>query len=78
MDTRKHVELEPTVEGERWDQVSMRAYGTPYRAEDLIRANPGVAITPMLPGGLRLLAPVVEEVEVGGVLGGDSLPPWKR
>jgi phage tail protein X len=64
-----------TVEGERWDQLAARYYGSPYAYEQIINANPGVPIGPRLPGGVELLIPVVEVVTA---VAADELPPWKR
>lgn len=61
-----------TVEGDRWDLIAYRHYGDPWAFEGILRANPDIPIRPRLPGGLRVLVPVVD-VETRT----DSLPPWK-
>lgn len=65
-----------TLEGERWDTVAYKAYGDPTAIEDIIDANPDVAITARLEAGIRLQIPVKDTlaVEVDTTL----LPPWKR
>lgn len=63
-----------TREGERWDQVSMRHYGTAYGYERIIVANPTVPIAPTLPGGIRLAIPVIARSSTDS----QQLPPWKR
>lgn len=63
-----------TSEGERWDQLSWKYYGTPFEYERIIAANPTVPITPILPGGITLLIPVIEN---DASMTGEELPPWK-
>lgn len=64
-----------TKEGERWDSIAYKAYGDANDINRIIEANPTVPITATLPGGIRLLVPIVETVavEVDETL----LPPWK-
>lgn len=64
-----------TTEGERWDSIAWRYYGDAHAYERIIQANPGVAITPVLPGGLTLAIPIVEQDDVAD---SEELPPWKR
>jgi len=64
-----------TQEGERWDGIAHRYYGNACLFTSIIEANPEVAIVPTLPGGLRLLVPVLDLEETVPVPG---LPPWKR
>jgi phage tail protein X len=71
---REHV----TIEGERWDQISLRHYGEPFRYEPIIVANPEVAIVPILPSGLVLRIPLLDEAAESDVLDAADLPPWKR
>lgn len=63
-----------TGPADRWDLLAWRYYGDPHAYEAIIRANPGVPISPILPSGLRLvipLRPVDDTIRHG-------LPPWKR
>ncbi|TCP09235.1 phage tail protein X [Crenobacter luteus] len=64
-----------TSDGERWDQIAYRYYGDPYAYIRIIEANPGVPITPRLPGGLQLSIPLIEELDTADT---EELPPWKR
>lgn len=66
-----------TVEGERWDQIADRYYGAPLGYEAIVRANPAVAITTLLPSGLVLRIPLLRDEDVELLLEED-LPPWKR
>ena len=71
MEYLEHV----TSEGERWDTLAWRYYGDPNRYEPIIVANPGVAITPVLPSGIRLAIPLLEVSEAQPA---EDLPPWRR
>lgn len=71
MEYLEHV----TSEGERWDQIADRYYGDPYLMEPIIAANPYVAITPLLPAGLQLAIPLLEDTEL---VAPEDMPPWKR
>lgn len=64
-----------TVDGDRWDLISYKFYGTPYLYEKIVVANPKVPIVPVLPGGLRLVIPEIDRIEI---LISEELPPWKR
>lgn len=63
-----------TTDGERWDQLAWEYYGDSHAYERIIAANPTVPITPVLPGGITLLIPIVEDSEI---ITGEELPPWK-
>lgn len=65
-----------TSEGERWDNVAQAAYGDSSNTEDIIKANPRVAIDVVFKAGVRLLIPIVEVKKDGTDV--NSLPPWKR
>lgn len=62
-----------TTEGERWDQLAYRYYGSAYRYEPIIRANPHVPLTAVLPAGLELRIPLLDVESVT-----EDLPPWMR
>ncbi|VVD98219.1 hypothetical protein PCO31110_01999 [Pandoraea communis] len=62
-----------TTEGERWDQLANRYYGDPLAYEAIVAANPHVLLAPMLPSGLRLSIPVIEQTDLS-----EDLPPWMR
>ncbi|EKO1025413.1 tail protein X, partial [Salmonella enterica subsp. enterica] len=48
-------------------------YADPMGYGRIVLANPHVAVTPVLPGGLRLAIPVIDAVDVT-----EELPPWLR
>lgn len=66
-----------TIEGDRWDLIAWRAYGDVNAQERIIRANPDIPIRSRLPGGLRVLVPVISRAEAG-LTDESTLPPWRR
>lgn len=64
-----------TKDGDRWDALAWEYYGDPLAYEGIIAANPSIAILPVLPSGLKVLIPVIEEAETDTT---EGLPPWKR
>lgn len=62
-----------TTEGERWDQLAARYYADALQYERIVAANPHVRLLPVLPSGLALSIPVIEQQEVS-----EELPPWLR
>lgn len=74
MDDHTAIFLEHiTTEGERWDSLAWRYYADPMGFGRIILANPHVAVTSILPGGLRLAIPVIEDSETT-----QELAPWLR
>lgn len=65
-----------TQDGERWDSLAFLYYGDPLAYERIIVANPYVPVDPVLPAGLELRIPVLEDAEAEPVLGA-GVPPWK-
>jgi len=63
-----------TVQGERWDHLAMRYYGDPTAYARIVRANPELAITPMLPVGSTVRIPIVTAPTVDTT----DLPPWRQ
>lgn len=62
-----------TVQGDTWDIVSKKMYGTEFRTDVLMKANPDHADVIMFSSGEQLIVPEVDDVEQF-----ESLPPWKR
>ncbi|MDG9783714.1 tail protein X [Metapseudomonas otitidis] len=62
-----------TTEGERWDQLAYRYYGSAYRYDPIVRANPHVPLTLALPAGLELRIPLLDVTAAK-----QDLPPWMR
>ncbi len=70
-DAIRHV----TTEGERWDLLAYAYYGDPTGYERIMAANPGVRLHPILPSGIVLVIPTIEQSEPRTT---EDLPPWKR
>lgn len=69
-----------TRQGDRWDTISQRCYGSPYLYEQIIAANQAVPIRPVLDEGIELAIPLIERagtIDPAGVAP-ERLPPWKR
>ena len=63
-----------TKDNDRWDLISHHFYNTPTLYEAIIKANPSVEITPILPAGVKLKIPILDESETIKF----ELPPWKK
>ena len=62
-----------TKDGDRWDLIAYDFYANSTLYEPIITANPDIPITPILPSGLKLKIPVIDdsnEIEF-------ILPPWR-
>lgn len=64
-----------TKDNERWDNVAFSAYGDATLSELIIKANPGVKITEVLPPGITLNVPIIDGITIG--MNSELLPPWK-
>ena len=63
-----------TQQGDTWDIISKRHYGSELRINELIEANPDYRKTVIFPAGIALQTPeVAEDINADA-----SLPPWKR
>lgn len=65
-----------TQEGERWDSISFKMYGTVNEVPSIIEANSQIPITARLTGGLVLEIPVLDDNNVA--IDSSLLPPWKQ
>lgn len=64
-----------TSEGDRWDNLAYRYYGSPYAYGIMVEANPAELMRlPILPSGIAIKIPVVKEASIKP----QNLPPWKR
>lgn len=61
-----------TIQGDMWDIISYRVYGTEMYIDKLIKANPEHVKTVIFDAGIKLNVPDVE------IPSSDTLPPWKR
>jgi phage tail protein X len=65
-----------TLQGERWDLISYKMYGSMTGISTLIEANPNVPIDPVIPDGTILIVPIIEDTELNIIT--TNLPPWKK
>ena len=63
-----------TKDNDRWDLISQHFYNTPILYEEIIKANPSIKITPILPSGIKLKIPILDQSETIKF----ELPPWKK
>lgn len=63
-------------EGERWDTISWKAYGTVNKIPEIVAANPLIPINDRLTGGTILNLPVLPTVDTK--ISQELLPPWKK
>ena len=64
-----------TLDGDRWDQIATLYYGDASRISPLAEANEHLRLQPVLPGGLPVRVPILED---DNNLLPEELPPWKR
>ena len=62
-----------TIQGDTWDLLSYRIYGSAAFMDRLIEANPAHRRKAILPGGLFINAPEIDTAKTN-----DAIPPWKR
>lgn len=62
-----------TQQGDMWDTISLRAYGSTAFADDLITANPEHRKTVVFPAGVEIKTPEIDTTQTAS-----NLPPWKR
>lgn len=62
-----------TIQGDKWDSIALRAYGSTSYIGDLMEANASLAGTYIFPAGVKIVLPELAETK-----GSEKLPPWKR
>lgn len=63
-------------DGERWDQLAMRAYGDANLMTKIIAANPELGISDRLKGGTVIIIPILPSQP--DTTNTALVPPWKR
>ena len=63
-----------TKPGDRWDLLAYKYYGDASQTGEIYAANPDVALDKILPQGLTILIPILDDVQVDTSL----IPPWER
>ncbi len=61
-----------TIQGETWDQISVRVYGREVDMHHLIEANPAYTDTMFFASGVVLAVPAIPKAQVVEV------PQWKQ
>lgn len=59
-----------TIQGDTWDIVSLRVYGTEMNVDKLIEANTAYRELVFFPANIELTAPEISQTT--------NLPPWRR
>lgn len=63
-----------TKQGDMWDLISYRVYGTEKYVKTLLEANPAYRTIAVFPAGITLSCPDVSSTTSTSSI----LPPWKR
>lgn len=63
-----------TKDSDRWDLIAYEFYSDATLYESIIKANPDIPITPILPAGLKLRIPALDQQNTIEF----ELPPWKK
>ena len=61
-----------TMQGDMWDLISYRVYGTEKHVKVLLEANQAYRDVVVFPAGVELVCPEILTA------GSSALPPWKR
>ncbi|WP_302357371.1 tail protein X [uncultured Megasphaera sp.] len=61
-----------TIQGDMWDLISYRVYGTERHVKDLLEANQAYRDVVVFPAGVQIVCPEISTA------GSSVLPPWKR
>ncbi|MDD3236804.1 MAG: tail protein X [Candidatus Gastranaerophilales bacterium] len=69
-----HYKEHITKQGDRWDTIAYKYYGDCFKYAPLVMANPTVAISPIIPTGIKLIVPVLSDIDATN----EDLPPWKQ
>lgn len=64
-----------TKQGERWDQLAYRFYGSVKSMNVLTDANPTVSLSPIIDSGTDLIIPIVDNSTDSVIT--VNVPPWK-
>jgi phage tail protein X len=61
-----------SIQGDEWDFISFKQYGSEYYEDQLIEANPDLRLVVRFGAGVKINVPEVEPMPIRG------LPPWRR
>lgn len=65
-----------TKQGERWDLLAWKFYGSTKAMNALIEANPTIPLSSELEHGTQLIVPILDNTSESVIT--INLPPWKR
>ena len=63
-------------QGERWDALAWKFYGSVKAMNILIEANPSIPLSTVLPAGTQVVVPILDNTSDSVI--SKNLPPWKR
>lgn len=63
-----------TVQGDMWDSIARRAYGTETAMDQLMRANPDLLQVAVFGAGEIVLLPQISAQEAAST----AVPPWRK
>ena len=63
-----------TVQGDMWDSIAKRAYGTENAMGQLMRANPDLLQAAVFGAGEIVLLPQISAQEAAST----AVPPWRK
>jgi phage tail protein X len=64
-----------TLQGDTWDLIAWKMYGSATMIQEIIFANPHVAIVPILPMNVILAIPIHSNLRP--TLSDEQRPPWR-
>lgn len=64
-----------TRDGDRWDTIAHKHYGTAFEIDRLIAANPHLPLAEQFASGLTVFVPVIERKTNPQQ---QDMPPWMR
>lgn len=62
-----------TRQGDTWDVLAIRAYGSAEYMNALIAANPAHRMTVVFSAGVEIVVPAIDTTQAAA-----NLPPWRR
>lgn len=62
-------------QGDRWDNLAYKFYGSISGMKTLTDANPFVSLSPVIPTGSNIIVPIMDDTDSAILT--ENLPPWK-
>ncbi len=66
----KEVDIYSTIQGDMWDSISHKVYGSDKHSKELIEANSQYSNIVIFSSGIDLICPDISNTS-------DTLPPWR-